>query len=53
MRIRVQKLRAGTPHQGYRIALPKSIIEAKGWENAEFLLEDAGDRLILRPLRKP
>lgn len=48
MRIKIQKLREGTPHQSYRIALPKAIIEAKGWEDKEFELEDSGDGLVLR-----
>lgn len=52
MRIRIQKLRAGTEYQSYRIALPKAIIESKKWENAEFELEDKSDRLILKLIKK-
>lgn len=52
MRIKIQKLREGTDHQSYRIALPKAIIEAKKWENVEFELEDKGDRLVLKAVKK-
>jgi hypothetical protein len=52
MRIKIQKLREGTKYQSYRIALPKAIIESKKWENIEFELEDKGDRLILRVVKK-
>jgi hypothetical protein len=51
MRIKLQKLRAGTEYQSYRIAIPKAIIESKKLENAEFELEDKGDRLILKIIR--
>lgn len=43
----MQKIREGTKHQGYRICIPKSIIESKGWDNTEFELKDLGDRLNL------
>jgi len=52
MRIKIQKLREGTSYQSYRIALPKAIIESKKWENAEFELEDKGDKLILKAVKK-
>ena len=52
MRVKLQKLREGTDHQSYRIALPKSIIEAKGWQDNDFTLEDKGKYLILRPVKK-
>lgn len=48
MRLKIQKLREGTDYQSYRIALPKAIIEAKNWQDAEFELEDKSDRLILK-----
>jgi len=48
MRVKMQKIREGTEYQGYRIALPKAIIESKKWENKEFELEDKGNRLVLR-----
>jgi hypothetical protein len=51
MRVKLQKLREGTPHQSYRVALPKSIIEAKKWQNKEFILEDKGKYLILKPCK--
>ena len=51
MRIKIQKLREGTEYQSYRIALPKAIIESKKWENAEFELEDKGERLILKVVK--
>lgn len=52
MRIKIQKLREGTDHQSYRIALPKAIIESKKWEDKEFELEDKGDRLVLKAVKK-
>ena len=52
MRIKIQKLREGTKYQSYRIAIPKAIIESKKWEDKEFELEDKGDKLILRPVKK-
>lgn len=52
MIVKVQKLREGTQYQGYRIALPKSIIEAKQWQDKDFVLEDKGNYLILRPKNK-
>lgn len=52
MRIKLQKLREGTEYQSYRIALPKALIEAKKLENAEFELEDGGDKLILKVVKK-
>ena len=52
MRIKIQKLREGTPHQSYRIALPKAIIESKKWEGVDFILEDKGKFLILKPVKK-
>lgn len=52
MRIKIQKLREGTPYQSYRIALPKAVIESKKWENKEFELEDEGDRLVLKVVKK-
>ncbi|KKL81913.1 hypothetical protein LCGC14_1990040 [marine sediment metagenome] len=52
MRIKIQKLREGTNHQSYRIALPKAIIEAKKWEDVEFELEDKGNMLVLRAVKK-
>ena len=52
MRVKIQKLREGTPYQSYRIALPKAIIESKKWENVEFELEDKGDKLILKVIKK-
>ena len=52
MRVKVQKLREGTRYQSYRIALPKSIIEAKGWQNKDLDLEDKGSYLILKPIKK-
>lgn len=51
MRIKLQKLREGTEYQSYRIALPKAIIESKKWENAEFELEDKGNKLILTAVK--
>lgn len=48
MRVKIQKLRAGTKYQSYRIALPKAIVESKKWEDSEFELEDKGDKLVLR-----
>lgn len=48
MRVKIQKIREGTPHQSYRIALPKAIVEAKGWEDKEFELVDRGDALVLK-----
>jgi hypothetical protein len=52
MRINIQKLRKGTKHQSYRIALPKSLIEAKNWQDKDFKLEDKGGYLILKPVKK-
>jgi hypothetical protein len=52
MRIKIQKLRAGTEYQSYRIALPKAIIESRKLEDAEFELEDKGDKLILKIVKK-
>lgn len=52
MRIKLQKLREGTEYQSYRIAIPKAIIESKNWEDKEFELEDKGDKLILKPVKK-
>lgn len=52
MRIKVQRLREGTKYQSYRIAIPKSIIEAKGWQNKDMDLEDKGSHLILKPIKK-
>ena len=52
MRVKMQKLREGTKYQSYRLALPKALIEAKGWEDKEFKLEDKGKYLILRPVKK-
>ena len=52
MRVKIQKIREGTKYQGYRIALPKSIIEAKGWENKEFELELKSEKIILTPQAK-
>ncbi len=51
MRVKIQKLREGTPHQSYRIALPKAIIEAKKWEDKEFELEDKGDSLVFKVVK--
>ena len=51
MRVKIQKIREGTEYQGYRIALPKAIIEAKKWEDVEFELEDKGDKLELRAVK--
>ena len=51
MRVKIQKIREGTPHQSYRIALPKAIVEAKGWEDCEFELEDGGDSLRLKVVK--
>lgn len=51
MRVKIQKLREGTKYQGYRIALPKAIIESKGWEDSEFELEDKGDKLVLKAVK--
>jgi hypothetical protein len=52
MRIKLQKLREGTDYQSYRIAISKAIIESKNWEDSEFELEDKGDKLILKPVKK-
>ena len=52
MRIKIQKLREGTEYQSYRIAIPKAIIESKNWEDKEFDLEDKGNCLILKPIKK-
>lgn len=52
MRIKLQKLREGTEYQSYGVAIPKSIIEAKGRENKEFTLLDRGNYLILKPIKK-
>jgi len=52
MRLKLQKLREGTKYQSYRLAIPKSVIEAKGWGNIDFKLEDKGNYLILRPIKK-
>ena len=51
MRLKLQKLREGTEHQSYRIAIPKAIIESKKWEDYEFVLEDKGKYLILKPVK--
>ncbi len=48
----MQKIREGTEYQSYRIALPKAIIESKGWEDADFELKDKGDRLVLIVIKK-
>lgn len=53
MKVKLQKLREGTKYQGYRVAIPKSIIEAKGWDNLLNLkLEDKGKYLILKPIKR-
>ena len=52
MRLKIQKLREGTKYQGYRIAIPKAVIEAKNWQDKDLKLEDKGSYLILRPLKK-
>jgi hypothetical protein len=52
MRLKLQKLREGTDYQSYRVAIPKAIIESKKWEEMEFELEDKGDKLILKPVKK-
>jgi hypothetical protein len=48
MRVKIQKVRPGEKYQSYRIALPKAIVEAKGWEEKEFELEDKGNKLVLK-----
>ncbi len=50
--IKIQKLRENTKYQSYRIALPKSMIEAKDWQNKDFKLEDKGSYLVLKPMKK-
>lgn len=52
MRIKLQLLRAGTPYQSYRIALPKALIEAKHWHETDFTLEDHGQYLVLKPYKE-
>jgi hypothetical protein len=52
MRLKIQKLREGVEYQSYRIALLKAIIESKKREGVEFELEDKGNFLVLRPIKK-
>jgi hypothetical protein len=34
----------------YTLTIPKDIVEAKGWENAEFKVELKGEKIILTKL---
>lgn len=49
--VSLQVLRKGTPYTSYRITLPKSVIESKGWEKSRFKLELKGDAIVLKPVR--
>jgi len=51
MIIKPQIIRKGTKYEGYRITLPKAIIESMGWTACVFRLELRRDRLVLIPIR--
>jgi hypothetical protein len=51
MKVKIQKLRPRTKYVGYRIHLPKPIIEAKNWQDINLDLIDKGHYLILKPLK--
>ena len=51
MILKIQKIREGTQYEGYRLALPKAIIESKGWQNKDFKLELKGEKIILTPVK--
>ena len=52
MILKLQKVRAGTKYESYRISIPKSIIVHYKLEDCEFKLEIKGKKLILTPIKK-
>ncbi len=36
----------------YTLTVPKNIVEAKGWQNAEMKLEIKGDKIVLTKIGK-
>ena len=49
MILKLQKVRANTKYESYRISLPKSIIEHLKLKDCKFKLEIKGRKLILTP----
>ncbi|MBA7648427.1 hypothetical protein ES703_56213 [subsurface metagenome] len=52
MILKLQKVRAGTKYESYRISIPKLIIKHYKLENSFFKLEIKGGKLILTPIKK-
>ena len=48
--IKPQIIREKTKYQGYRINIPKSIMEANNWEKKKFKLEIKKNKIILTPI---
>ncbi len=48
--IKPQIIRAKTKYQGYRLNLPKSIIEGNNWEKKKFKLEVKKGKIVLTPV---
>ena len=52
IKVKMQIIRKGTKYQGYRIAIPKPIIELYNLQNAEFELRIEKGKIILIPKKK-
>ena len=52
MILKLQKIRAGTKYESYRVSLPKSLIEFHNLQDALFLIEFKRGKLVLNPLNK-
>ncbi len=52
LRLKMQKIREGEKHEGYRISLPKQVIQAQGWEDMDFLMKLNNKGITLTPVKK-
>lgn len=48
--IKPQIIRQNTKYQGYRLNIPKAIIEGNNWESKKFKLEVRDKKIILMPV---
>jgi len=50
--LNLQVIRKGTKYESYRISLPRDIVQAKGWEKAQFKLGLKDDSIVLKAVKK-
>ena len=50
--LKLQIIRKRTDYEGYRLTIPKAVVQAHNLRDKDFKLEVKGEKIILTPVRK-